>query len=150
MGCDIHAYAEVKIDGKWNFADHIPFCRSYGLFGFLGGARNYSEAEPIAAGRGTPIDISEEVEYNRARWDDDGHSFSWVSLEELLNFDYSKKFYDMRVFRDGDGAARARTLDEAELTDYKTFLPGIFFEELERLRGLGRPADVRIIFWFDN
>lgn len=151
MGCDIHAYAEVKEKGKWTFSGLTPFdWRSYGMFGFLAGVRNYSKAEPIAKGRGVPADLSPEVKESEESWDMDGHSHSWVSLKELLDFDYDKKFYDMRVMRDGNGAAEARSLEEAHHTTYREFLGEGFFEELEELKQLGKPENVRVVFWFDN
>ncbi len=151
MGCDIHAYAEIKEKGKWEFTGINPFdFRSYGLFGFLAGVRNYSEAEPIAKERGVPSDLSPEVSESNESWDSDGHSHSWVSLKELLDFDYEKKFHDMRVTRDGNGAARARSLDEAEHTTYREFLGHGYFKDLDELKELGDPANVRIVFWFDN
>src|SRR6184192_3698982 len=76
MGCDIHSFAEHKVDGKWIQATDFvklgefdrsyykkdygssPFdWRCYGIFAFLAGVRNYSHCECITSEpRGLPID----------------------------------------------------------------------------------------------
>lgn len=82
MGCDIHSYAERrnKQTGKWeqvfnHFSlddfdkdyykkekgDHPFDWRSYPMFAFLAGVRNYDHCEPISEPRGIPKDISESV-----------------------------------------------------------------------------------------
>lgn len=60
MCCDIHSYAERKVGDRYELvndrvfpteygAPHsAPFdWRSYGMYGFLAGVRNYSEVTPI-------------------------------------------------------------------------------------------------------
>ncbi len=99
MGCDIHPYAEVYENGKWERADvEVPDDRNYWTFGILANVRNgYGFAgvdtgdavRPISEPRGLPDD--------RATFDTDGkyeygdkayvwfgdHSFSWLTLAEL-------------------------------------------------------------------
>jgi hypothetical protein len=65
------------------------------MFGWLADIRNYSMVEPIAARRGLPADLSEEMSVVESLTRDvSGHS--WLSLSELLNFDYEATFEDRR------------------------------------------------------
>jgi hypothetical protein len=169
MGCDIHAYTEWQGgDGKWHkvgdafplddfdkewsgkdFGDSPFNWRSYGLFGFLAGVRNYSRAPVIAEPRGLPTDMSVEI---RAIWDEDwdldGHTPSWLSRAELLAFDYDQTFEDRRVTRGNNGAALA-DVGEGEQTTFREFLGAGYFRDLEVLRQVEAP-EVRIVFWFDS
>ena len=119
MGADIHSFTERKVDNKWirveetifggvQYATIEPFgWRSYAVFGFLADVRNYSNCIPISELKGLPDDseylnseskyeetwtIRDEIEDNY-----DYHSLSWLSLEELINFDYDQPFEDLRV-----------------------------------------------------
>ncbi len=101
MGCDIHCYKEKLVNGKWVSADEwveeddgdggtymeVPYRkrfseRNYGLFGLL--CDNVRTSHPLSfAERGMPEDASIEVEAEVERWDCDGHSHSYLSLQEL-------------------------------------------------------------------
>lgn len=148
MGCDIHAYAERKTNRGWEpVGDLSPFdWRSYGLFGFLAGVRNYSAIPPIAEKRGFPDDAGNEVREEYKSWECDAHSASWLSMTELEAFDYDAPMEDRRVMRDGNGGCTCEP-GEGEKTTFRAFLGPAFFEELEKLKAAG--AD-RIVFWFDN
>lgn len=172
MGCDIHSFVEIKRDGKWEQVNpeltldtfdrermgksrgsRSPFnWRSYGMFGFLAGVRNYSEVPPISAPRGLPSDLSASI---RTEFDDlNDHSASWLSLAELMAYDYSIKFSDMRVGRletSGvfNGAARAFPGEETRVS-LRTFLRAAFFDELSQLFAFADGRELRIVFWFDN
>jgi hypothetical protein len=149
MGCDIHAQAERQIDGRWTVIEHLsPFdLRSYGLFAFLAGVRNYSAIPPLAAPRGIPADSPGEGE--------DGylgdHSYSWLSLEELLAFDYDQPLEDRRSFGQiADNAwSGAITVEpgEGHATTYRAFLPEQFFIDLEAMKAAGAE---RVVFGFDS
>lgn len=148
MGCDIHVYIEVK-EGQWVFYSTDIFnYRYYGLFGFLANQRNYSQSDYLQENRGLPEDVSIEVKQESDDLGINGHSHGWLLLEELLNFDYNKTFYDMRGCCNCvcDGCSR----NKAKLITYTEFLGKHFFDELEELKGLGDPKHVRIVFWFDN
>lgn len=139
MGCDIHSVA-IDAEGRaikggvW--ADDEDDCpgepfgwRNYGVFGFLANVRNYSSVPPISEPRGRPDDL---------KYDDDSeylgdHSFSWLSIEELVSFDYSQEIIDHR--------------HGAELTTYRKFLGEDFFADLLELQSIG--AD-RVVFGFDS
>lgn len=173
MGCDIHSFAEVRRKNKWEkVTEHFelsdwaksyykkdkgdsPFdYRDYSLFAFLADVRNYDYCEPITPPKGFPSDASEEVieEYND--WEGDAHTPSYLTLEELLNFDYDKKFWNRRVIKQTspaswNGAALAEE-GEGEITSYRDNLGEYYFKVLDELKELGNPKEVRVVFWFDN
>lgn len=118
MGCDIHLYAEVKVDGKWasrenwcreyddQDADNVPYKdrlytkRSYDTFAILADVRNGrgfagivtgEGFNPISAPRGLPPDVSPQVKAQSNSWDGDGHSHSWLTLNELLDYDWTQE-----------------------------------------------------------
>jgi hypothetical protein len=164
MGTDIWAFAEVRRDGVWQWVrgvfpdadprevDEVFPNRSYALFGFLADVRNYSRSPVIAEMRGMPFDISAGL-YDQHP-DEYG---SWLSLAELLAYDYDQVFWDRRVTRTTfnpvsggsvtDGAALAEE-GEGEHVTLREFLGEGFFARLDRLAELGAPEDVRIVFWF--
>lgn len=172
MGCDIHSFVEVKKDGKWQLPEppifvhdkigqmvygetnhNHPFnWRSYGVFGFLADVRNYSMVPPIAERRGKPEDVSDYVKAEY--WESDDHSHSWLSLKELLDFDYEAKFENRRITKQTgphcwDGAALSEE-GEGKVTAFREFLGKPFFNDLETMSKIGDPENVRIVFWFDN
>ena len=101
MGCDIHPCVEVKQeDGSWKaIPDPKPpewvkkpnyewdFGRSYTCFSVLANVRNHYEMKPIAELRGLPEDATEET---RKEVDDGLHSVSWLSLPEILSYDWDQ------------------------------------------------------------
>ena len=122
MGCDIHMFVEYRVDGgKWlvhpghkieieeedtihqyiHYSEVSATSRNYELFGALAGVRCDG---PDAKGR--PHDCSEFVAGAIKSWDDDGHSHSYLSLDEfesiLNSFDYypptdrADMFYDYK------------------------------------------------------
>lgn len=141
-----------KIKAKYPFD-----WRSYSMFGFLADVRNYSECECISEPKGLPTDseyLNEDGYYSggggwgsnditkKREIETDGmsHSFSYLTLRELLEFDYAKKFVDQRDNTD---------TYLKEIT-HREHLGGMFFVHLEELKQLGEPDDVRIVFFFDN
>lgn len=138
MGCDIHSYAEKKDDsGRFQRVPVLePFeNRSYGTFGFLADVRNYSAVPPIAPRKGFPDDASAAVKEEYESWGMDAHSASWLSLQELLAFNYDAEMEDRRE----PGQGKKQT--------FREFLGPYFFEDIEKLKAAG--AD-RVVFWFDN
>lgn len=148
MGCDIHMQAERKVDGKWQIVPGNFFdWRGYNVFAFLAGVRNYSGVTPIASPRGLPDD---------AVMADDGddlgdHSFSWLSLDELLAFDYAASTEDRRVtVQTGPNSWYGGATAEpggGKMMTYREYLMEGFFEELEKLKAAGAE---RIVFGFDS
>lgn len=153
MGCDIHIWAERKTTAGYEAIDGVKFAeglqpfdwRSYAMYGFLAGVRNYSAVPPIAEPRGVPADASDEVLDDFEGWDVDAHSSSWLSVEELAAFDYGAMMEDRRVMINGNGGCTAEP-GSGEMMTYREFLGDKFMADIERLRECG--AD-RIVFWFD-
>lgn len=84
MGCDIHMWIEVqRDDGTWLLVASGTEERDYALFGRLAWVRREDE-KPIAEPRGIPSDASEGYLYHCKRWEDDGHTHSWLLLSELM------------------------------------------------------------------
>lgn len=111
MGCDIHIHVEYKVlvkgRKKWQCGDYfmlnpyygtneyekekysvVDFCgdRNYLLFSVLADVRNYADNAYISEPRGLPADISKEVKAIAEDWGEDGHSHSYLTLQELLDF----------------------------------------------------------------
>ena len=158
MGCDIHSIIEVRRDdGLWqHFEEEIfpveperdafgyePFWwRHYELFAFLAGVRNEYGCTPISAPRGFPLEsgyLQAETEYGTTNAQEikrfQYHSVSWMSLKELLDFDYGTTFFHLRY---------------KQHLSYVDFLGRRYFLLLDQLRLLGDPEAVRVVFWFDN
>jgi len=173
MGCDIHSHAERRVGGKWEVVKDAftlgdfdkeyynkergdsPFdWRSYSMYGFLAGVRNYSCCDPIAEPRGIPDDTTSEVREDYEGWGSDAHTPSFLTAKELLDFDYDKPLWNRRISKQlsdnvwtGVGLAEE---GEGTIESYREFLGEFFFVHLEDLTKLGDPEDVRIVFWFDN
>lgn len=112
MGCDIHLYTEAKktindneiwvnIDNwKYNpYYNHnnpdderelnivdLHGRRNYDLFSVLANVRNYSDSPFICEPKGLPDDISTITMKESERWGIDGHSHSFLTLKELIDF----------------------------------------------------------------
>lgn len=147
MGCDIHPFVFA---GDKYLESVVPWTgRSYRKFAFLAGVRNYSGLPPMPWwGRGIG-DMKGVSEYRYT--DMDYHSTTWVSLDELLQFDYSVEMEDRRVTVGGDGGCTAEPGGGERMT-YRVFLGQTdFFEDLDVLKvlqaGMGK---VRIHYAFDN
>ncbi|UTC28115.1 hypothetical protein GURKE_00840 [Brevundimonas phage vB_BpoS-Gurke] len=116
--------------------------RSYGMFGFLSGTRNLSQSPVIAPARGLPADWPPEPPeglLHNGAWDawysagnDLGHCASWLTLDELLAYDYDQSFVDRR------GGADVTVV-------LRDFLGRGFFNDLEQMRQMGIE---RIVFGY--
>lgn len=150
--------------------------RSYSLFGFLADVRNYSHCTPIRECRGLPEDseylnspspyayqrnpmsgepipLSEQETIKSDILEGGYYGHSWLLLKELLDFDYDQTFWDRRITREEkpncfNSAALAEE-GEGQIITYREHLWEHFFEEIEILKTLGDPENVRIVFWFD-
>ncbi len=142
MGCDIWTRAERRENGKWTIIPSlVPFdWRSYGMYAFLASVNNYSAIKPISEARGLPDDAPPTVT-------EDGihclgsHSHSWLSVDELLAFDYDQPIEDRRF------GPRSVEPGQGKTTVYRDFLKEAFFDDLEKLRTCGAE---RIVFGFDG
>jgi hypothetical protein len=118
MGCDIHFYVETQQpNGIWKSADTwvdeyqdgelcVPYDsayyndRNYDLFAILADVRNgrgFAGVEtgdgfnPISAPKGLPSDCSPQVKASAERWGCNGHSHSWLTVSELLAYDWTQE-----------------------------------------------------------
>lgn len=154
--CDISTRAQKRIAGAWADVDMRPvFTDSgYALFGFLANIRNYSAIPPLSAPRGLP-DGFELAPYDEAgAYPPSGylgeHSFSWVTIEELLAFDYNQLIEDRRVNgqaeRERYGGITAPA-GEGRIMTYRDFLGAAYFADLHDLQQQGVE---RVVFGFDE
>lgn len=138
MGCDLYLYPERR-NSEGTF-QKLPTPkdldqRNYWRYSFLAGARNSFNIVPISEPRGLPADVSAYVAYNADLQEGDATMHSWLSLEELLAFDYDAP---LRFQQGGRGP------NCAEAT-YREFLDEHFLPDLIELQSSGAE---RIVFWF--
>lgn len=114
MGCDIHAAVEALTNPFpnhpdvtwWMMAGEVVIDRDYTMLAALAGVRAEVVAErgevivPIAEPRGLPADRSDVMHAWWTYWEEDAHSTSWLSLEELAahdGFDFSQLVSEMKA-----------------------------------------------------
>jgi hypothetical protein len=145
MGCDIHLDMELRgVDGQWhalprrierqgNFVQAVDWWegRNYPLFAILADVRN-AGFSPIAYPRGMAPDASSDHRARVDRYDIDGHSHSWHTLRQLLDFNWNQAGPSEQSYGEWAG--------------------GSFIGLMLRMWrwSEGRPDDVRIVFFFDN
>lgn len=124
MGCDIHGWVEKKVGEKWiAYKELNDTWRNYDRFAALAGVRGEG---PKA--KGVPPDVSDTVKVLIAEWDADGHSHSYLPLNEA--FDVFKR---TQFIRD---------------VDY-----GLYDAFKIELDAMTPPESIdlyRPVFWFDN
>jgi hypothetical protein len=143
MGCDIHAFGEVKVKGKWIGLGEITSTqRNYHLFTKLAGVRNYDNAKAPAPKGFPPEGISETTLLNWKSWEGDGHSVSYMDCQEILDIE---KWMDEHKYKGSHN-----------WQPYFGYLFGngwgdhIKYPE-DGLGGLPEGFEgARIIYWFDN
>lgn len=197
MGCDIHVRVEhfdsrnkVWIDGdlyeknryyeegscEGEYIVHeIYRGRNYRLFSLLADVRNNGLIEPISKPKGVPDDCCDSVKKDIEQWGVDGHSHSYFTLRELIDWNESHE-HKVRA-RGMITPEAARKLDEAgevpefwcEYTSDKTCVEREWEFEEDLLKPIidalkNRASDlylpfihretytdeIRIVFWFDN
>ena len=101
--------------------------RLYNLFAALAGVRSghfNEDTDPVSLPKGLPKDVSDVVKNESDRYGCDGHSHSYNTLSELMNYDWSPW---------------GKTCD--------SFLN----EVIPKMKTLSRKYDnVRIVYFFDN
>ena len=142
MGCDIHAFVEIKVDGEWLLYSQPQIERDYHLFAYMAGVRTrLIGVKPIVEPRGFPETASKVVRLARDYWAGDGHTHSWLTPEEL-----GKVFaYQKSILPEGFE-------QEYRLYEQWGYLFGISIWYFNKYRD-NYPdfiQDVRLIFWFDN
>lgn len=138
MGCDVHMYREVLVDGVWQCPDTLtpdevgepeylePFFseRNYQLFGVIADVRCESPSYVYPV-RGVPSDVSTLVREEYERWSGDAHTPSWLNEHELTV---------LMGVAGVNGEVRATH-------DLRTILEGLASTDGETKR---------VVFWFDN
>ena len=154
MGCDIHFYVEKKINNKWQCIDNIlpnidfdendEHCldfyiesiytnRNYFLFGILAGVRSYCE-EPISEPKGLPDDVSDIIKELSNNYGVDGHSHSWLTLKEILDYDWD-------------------SVEKVCFEEYEYNYINDFKHVIKKLISCSIDVsllDIRCVFWFDS
>jgi hypothetical protein len=145
MGCDIHGWVEVNkypmIGSEYWYSlvnvDHWE--RNYLVFARMFNVRNDFEdykITSIAGDRGLPktSDYAEEEptprDLDAKYWEGDGHSYSWISLEEIR-----------------DSLSRI-TEKRGGYSDFSVWLK--LFQIMEVLASMYGVKNVRLVVWFDN
>jgi hypothetical protein len=116
MGCDIHLYVEKRANQShdWESADkwtkdrddsvmrvdqEFYDGRNYRLFSILANVRNghgFAGVKtgdgfvPISEPRGLPSDVSPNVAALSESWGEDGHSHSYLTVAEIMAFDWTQ------------------------------------------------------------
>ena len=127
MGTDIHAFAERRGPAGWEpcyesgeTTEGEPFflrfyCgqeRNYELFAILAGVRRLTNDgfQPIAPCKGLPDDLSppvrEAAESPDGLW---GHNYTWLTLQELLDYPWFETKRTVRAHVDAEGFRQFRT-----------------------------------------
>lgn len=78
--------------------DLVGFCddRNYHRFAVLANVRNYGDTDYISEPRGLPEDVTEQVKADCEAWGRDGHSHSYFTLRELIDYQNNIKPLKMR------------------------------------------------------
>lgn len=142
-------YEQGGFNGSGRNAN-TPFdWRCYAIFSFLADVRQRDDITPISSPKGLPNDseylnedlsnpysldygyISTGTCYTKGdeiEKDIDHHSFSFLTIRELMDFDYGRMATDKETYRE--------------------YLGEDFFCDLGTLIEIGNPDEVRIVFWF--
>lgn len=152
MGCDIHIVMEKKHNDNWVGLNAFPYVpvkyspealqaikkskaylppfagtqartRNYDLFAALAGVRG-DGPDP----RGMPDDASDLANMMHDEWGQDGHSHSWLPLEEALPI-FAAHTSPMEILEDGYRENICYELFDVEYEDRHKY---------------------RLVFWFDN
>ena len=177
MGTDIYIHAEQKIGNTWRYCGELDDLevRNYEFFAILANVRNpIRSTKPfdcIVQQRGFPDDMSEELRNDSLLFC--GHDPGWVTLRELLDFDWEGKTILRSAvvnpelahfFGDGKqkfpkdrmtgfyGLANAGPGPRVTWVDtYKDAAGAAFLTNLfDTLECIGPPESVRIVFSFKS
>lgn len=203
MGTDISLYAEVKRDGVWHLIggleenpEYYPEensqaqrfkpisiydVRNYNLFAILADVRNPNartlngqKFEVIAPTRGLPEDLCPEIRHWSEGWRGELFSPSWLSLSEILRFDWHRKRMHFQAMVDarvaplfqpnkpfplkswpkdipiGYGAYLKDGVTVCWADTYAASVGEPFLNAMEGLKTDEKPSRLRLVFWFDQ
>ena len=181
MGCDISVHCEYRKDGVWYNCDNFEWDQEYGryefssiywyrnyeLFGVLAGVRDISYGT-ISEPKGLPEDISPKTKELADEWKGDAHSYSYLTMRELLRWKEIKtqrwkklkKKYKVThdesegdfIYNEKDNVLmykREKTILDTLIKRMKTKMCDhvYIFEEDDYWN---KGDDFRIVFWFDS
>lgn len=167
MGCDIHTITEIKAPQGWQRTIPDPnvfSCRSYRWFAFLADERNsFGIPCPFGGGyRGWPADHCGEADALRENYEYNGFGATFVTLQELLDFDYNQTF-ENRHNTGSDPFKKGMSFGEyfvrknapldaglGKLETFRDFLGLAFFENIEILKEIGQPDCIRVLMLFES
>lgn len=159
-----------------DYDDRIYKGRNYCLFSVLANVRNYWNIEPISKPKGLPVDVSLETKQESDNYGTDGHSHSYLTLKEILDYkgwdreeestDFAfdseqvnklkEKYKDKYLRCEGSSVG----LQVYYKTDIKELCGEFYYGTLEtmkkNLRSHSIPNyqttedDIRLVFFFDN
>jgi len=118
---DKEPYLQIKTEDQF-----YTYGRNYNLFCALAGARSWNfvnDPPMVSPPKGMPKDACKLVKKLKREYGSDGHTHSWLTLRELLQFDWTPYGNTCDSFRN---------------------------DTMKKMEALGEPHDVRIVFWFDN
>ena len=140
--------AERFNGSTWSGIDEVtPFTeRHFGVFGFLGNVANYAAIPPIARRRGLPEDASPDTLTDFHAAGPTASQGSWLTLRELLDYDYDKRFENRRLLA-ADGGNATCPAGKGVQTTYRAFLGRVYFRHLAALEAAKAE---RIVFWFEE
>lgn len=118
--------------------------RNYRLFSILAGVRNSDGIVPIANPRGIPNDVSKFVKHEVKEYGDNGHSHSWLSLQELEDYPWDEMITS-RAFVDQEGYQTFKQLGRPNswcggVSGGKTVM--VDNEEMERIVTVGQALKI--------
>lgn len=147
------------------YTEHPFSQRDYDLYGMLADVRNGTWGEkikPISEPKGLPQDVSKYVKKQSDEWATDGHSRSFLTLEEIEKYNWKKKvkrnaFVSKQQAKDykekgivpKSYAAWSSMGVQLEWDD-EVFSKEFIEKTIPALKKLKKHGDVRIVFWFDN
>ena len=136
------------------YTDRPFMAQHYGLFAFIADVRNDYAVPAIALHRGLPEDHESIKQYGFGGYEEqvsrypfeivEGHSKTWVSAKELLDFNYGTLFEERR------GNHGTVPKGQGQIITIRELLGEHYFKEIEALKQFPDPAKVRIIFAFES
>jgi hypothetical protein len=149
-------YREESIP-RWDveFTEQYYWKRNYFLFSILAGVRNHYNVVPIAKPRGLPDDVTLEIKELSISEGVDAHSHSWLTLKELVEFNWDRRFDYVHHYKTYKGLNKIRHFIKflyykIKPLTYREACKEFHADVIDRLSKLGNNEDLRIVFWFDN
>ena len=169
MGCDIHGMFERKDGSYWLNSGDPDLYRNYTIFSILANVRNSDKIPFIEEKRLIDPDkiewCSSEFRALTEYWRGDGHSHSYVTLEEMKNYDITQKYFCNSLILSKDETGKITSTCGATTEEHlgKVGEVTIFEvwgdEQWQKLIQYGenirkyhnlKDDEVRYVFFFDN